>query len=80
MSMQKVLVMVPPRRAVPRAAVWLGAAVAWLEAVRAKLEVDRAARRDARHRSELIALATRYQSTQPEFAKDLFAAASNDRD
>jgi hypothetical protein len=94
MSMQKILVMVPPRRAVPRGAVWFGAAAglfagharvrsgmaAWLEAARAKREVDRAARRHARQRSELIALARRYQATQPEFAKDLFAAASNDRD
>jgi hypothetical protein len=91
MSMQKILVMVPPRRVVPRGAVWFGAAVAWLfagharvrsavaawlEAARAKRAVDRA----ARHRSELIALARRYQATQPEFAKDLFAAASNERD
>jgi hypothetical protein len=93
-SMQKVLVMVPPLRAVPRGAVWFGNAVSWLfggdahvrsglpawfEAVRAKLEVDRAARRDTRARAELIALATRYQGTQPEFAKDLFAAANKDR-
>ncbi|HEV7575456.1 MAG TPA: hypothetical protein VGO85_05395 [Caldimonas sp.] len=94
MSMQKVSVMVPPLPAAPRGALWLGSAVswlfgadphirtglpAWLEAVRAKLAVDRAARRDARSRDDLLALARRYQSTQPEFAKDLFAAASNDR-
>jgi hypothetical protein len=94
MSMQKVSVMVPPLRAVPRGAVWFGDAVswlfggdprvrsgfpAWIEAVRARIEVGRAARHDARGRAELIALATRYQSTQPEFAKDLFAAANNDR-
>ncbi len=95
MSMQKVSVMVPPLRAVPRGAVWFGDAVswlfggdprvrtgfpAWLEAVAARIEVGRAARFEARSRAELIALATRYQSTQPEFAKDLFAAANNDRD
>jgi hypothetical protein len=95
MSMQKVSVMVPPLRPIPRGAVWAGNAVSWLfggdarvrsglpvwlEAVRAKLAVDRAARREARSRAELIALACRYQATQPEFAKDLFAAANNERD
>ena len=93
--MQKVSVMVPPLRPVPRGALWLGQAVswlvggdarggsglpAWLEAARAKLAVDRAARREARSRAALIALAWRYASTQPEFAKDLFAAANNYRD
>ena len=94
MSMQKVRVMVPPLRPVPRGALWVGQAVSWLfagdarlrsglplwvEAVRARLAVDRAARRDARGRTELLALACRYQGSQPEFAKDLFAAANNDR-
>ena len=51
----------------------------WFEAVRAKLAVDRAARREARSRADLVALACRYQATQPEFAKDLLAAANNDR-
>jgi hypothetical protein len=93
MSMQKVSVMVPPLRQVPPGALWLANLVAWLfggdahvragvpawfEAVRAKLAVDRAARRDARGRDELIALARHYQTSQPEFAKDLFAAASKD--
>jgi hypothetical protein len=93
MSMQKVSVWVPPLRPVPRGVGWFGGvlslllggdprvragASAWLEAVRATLAVDRAARRDARARAELIALAHRYQATQPEFAKDLFAAANND--
>ena len=95
MSMQKVLVMVPPLRPEPPGAVWAGHAVSWLfggdarmrtglpawwEAVRPKLAVDRAARREARGRTDLIALACRYQASQPEFAKDLFAAANNDRD
>jgi hypothetical protein len=95
MSMQKVPVMVPPLRPVPRGAVRFGDAVSWLfggdarvssgfpawfEAVRARIEVGRAARSEARSRAELLALATRYQSSQPEFAKDLFAAANNDRD
>lgn len=94
MSMQKVSVMVPTLRPVPRGAVWAGDAVSWLfggdarlrsgaaawfEAVHARLAVNRAARREARGREELLALARRYQSTQPEFAKDLFAAAGNDR-
>jgi len=96
MSMQKVSVMVPPLRPVPRGAVWAGQVASWLvgggdarlgsglsvwlEAVRARLAVDRAARRDARGRADLVALACRYQASQPEFAKDLFAAANNDRD
>ena len=95
MSMQKVSVMVPPLRPVPRGALWVGQLAAWLagagdarvrsglpvwfEAVRAKLAVDRGARREARSRTDLIALACRYQATQPEFAKDLLAAANNDR-
>jgi hypothetical protein len=96
MSMQKISVLVPPLRPVPRGALWVGQLAAWLvgggdarvrsglpdwiEAVRARLAVDRSARREARSRADLIALACRYQATQPEFAKDLFAAACNDRD
>jgi hypothetical protein len=95
MSMQKISVMVPPLRPTPRGAVWFGDAVSWLfggdtrvrsgfpawfEAVRARIEVGRAARLEARSRVELLALAARYQSSQPEFAKDLFAAANQDRD
>ena len=94
MSMQKVSVMVPPLRQVPPGAAWLANGVSWLfggdarvrtglpawfEAVRAKVAVDHAARREAKSRAELVALACRYQATQPEFAKDLFAAANNDR-
>ena len=94
MSMQKVSVMVPPLRPVPRGALWVGQLAAWLvggdarvraglpawfEVVRAKLAVDRGARREARGRADLIALACRYRATQPEFAKDLLAAANNDR-
>ncbi len=95
MTVQKISVMVPPLRPMPRGAVWAGAAVSWLfsgdtrvrsglpvwfEAIRARLAIDRAARRDARGRAELMALACRYQASQPEFAKDLFAAANNDKD
>ena len=94
MPMQKVSVMVPPLRTAPPGAVWLGNAVswlfggdarvrsgfpAWLEAVRARVELGRAARSEARSRGELLALAARYQSSQPEFAKDLYAAALADR-
>ena len=94
MFMQKVSVMVPPLRPVPPGAAWASNAVSWLfggdalvrtglpgwlEAARAKLTVDRAARREARSRADLLALARRYESSQPEFAKDLFAAANNDR-
>ena len=95
MSMQKVSVMVPPLRAGSpgrglgrpvggvalrhRRARVRSSLQDWLEAVRASLAVDRAARREARGRAELIALASRYEASQPEFAKDLFAAANTDR-
>jgi hypothetical protein len=94
MSVQKALVFVQPLRRSPRAAAWLVNAVswlfsgdervrdsvpAWIEAVRARMAVDLAARRDARARAELMSLARRYASSQPEFAKDLFAAAGCDR-
>ncbi len=91
MSVQNVLV--PPLRPEPRGAGWLGNVVswllsgdervrvgvpAWLEAMRARSAVGRAARREARSRSEVMALARRYASSQPEFAKDLYAAAGKD--
>jgi hypothetical protein len=81
-------------RSVPRGALWVGQLASWLvgrdahvrsglpvwfEAVRARLAVDRGVRREARSRAALVALAYRYQATQPEFAKELLAAANNDR-
>jgi hypothetical protein len=90
MSMQKVLVSIPSLRPAPRGAVWIGQAVSWLrefhEEVQALISAtaeaarQRAAEdREARSRADLIEMARRYQGTQPEFAKDLFAAASNRR-
>ena len=94
MSMQKVPVMVPPLPAVPPGAIWAAQAAAWLfggggprrtglpawwQAIRGGLAVDREARREAASRAALRRLAGRYESTQPEFAKDLFAAANNER-
>ena len=91
MSVQKVSVLVPPLRAVPPAAAWAANAVAWLfgrrpaslrawfAAARSRRRAARAARRDADDRMALTALAQRYESTQPEFAKDLHAAARCDR-
>jgi len=95
MSVQKVSVLVPPLRAVPPAAAWAANAVAWLfggadpdhptglpawfAQLRRRYLADRAARRDAGERMALVALARRYQVSQPEFAKDLLAAASVDR-
>ena len=68
MSMQKVSVLVPPLRATPRGAVWVGVVLDWaLPAL-------------ARDRAALVALARRYEASQPEFAKDLHAAACVDRD
>jgi hypothetical protein len=93
MAMQKVSVLLPPLPPEPRGAV-LAAAVAgalldaavrlragwatWREASRARRAGARTARRDARERARLIALAHHYESSQPEFAKDLFAAAKRD--
>jgi hypothetical protein len=94
MSEQKVSVLVPPLRPVPPAAAWAADAVAWLfggdphrptglpawfAALRSRRLAERAARKDADDRMALIALAQRYESTQPEFAKDLYAAARYDR-
>ena len=95
MSVQKVSVMVPSLRSAPPGALVLADAVSWLfggnsqirtglpgwiAAVRGRFESgQRAARQRARSREGLLALARRYEATQPEFAKDLFAAASNER-
>ncbi len=94
MSVQKVNILVPQPSVVPPDATWVVNALAWLfvggarvasvlaawrESARAKQEIERTARHDARSRAEVIALARRYESTQPEFAKDLYAAAGSDR-
>jgi hypothetical protein len=94
MSVQKVSVMVPPSPAVPPGAAWAADAVAWLlggdpqhptglpawfAAVRSRHVRRRSARRRAEDRIALMALAGRYASSQPEFAKDLIAAANVDR-
>lgn len=77
--MQKISVLVPPLRQVPRAAVWAGEAAAWMTAALARRAADRAARHAARERAILRMLAARYEASQPEFAKDLYAAANDDR-
>ena len=95
MSVQKVNVLVPPLRPVPPAAACAANVVddavrrrsraqptglpAWYAAVRDRRLAARAARRDANDRMALTALAQRYELTQPEFAKDLYAAARYDR-
>jgi hypothetical protein len=94
MSVQKVSVLVPPLRPVPPGAAWIASIVCWLfvadprhpsglrlwaAAATARWRAYRAARRDAGERAALIALARRYESSQPEFAKDLHAAALADR-
>ena len=93
MSTQKVSVLVPPLRSAPHGAVLvgvvtdlvLGAAAllrariaAWRTAARARRAAARSVNRDVRDRAALMALAYRLESTQPEFAKDLFAAAKRD--
>jgi len=92
MFVQKVNV--PPLRPPPQRAADLGAAAALLYGVvsaalralaaalarhRVAEAARRAAMRDADERSALMAMARRYAPTQPEFAKDLVAAASSDR-
>ena len=94
MSVQKVNVLVPSLRLVPPGAAWLARAAewlfggrdsaaptlaGWLGEVGHRMAVNRAAYQVARDRDELLALASRYASTQPEFAKDLIAAARNER-
>ncbi len=93
MSVQEINVLVPPLRAVPPGAAWAAEAVAWLfqtdsrqpglghwlAAARERRLAERALRSEARERQDLISMAKRYESSQPEFAKDLVAAALTDR-
>ena len=83
MSVQNVSVLVPPLGPVPPGAAWIANGIAWCVAAcvvaRAALRTHAAARREAGARTALVAMARRYESSQPEFAKDLFAAASHDR-
>jgi hypothetical protein len=93
MSVQKVNVLVPPLRPVPPGAAWAANAVtwlfvnsstrpglaAWLAEARERRRVARAERRQLEERLALLALARRYEQSQPEFAKDLAAAARADR-
>jgi len=92
MSVQKVNVLVPPLRPVPPAAAWAANAVAWLfvndprrpglaawlAEARERRRAARAVRRNLEERMALLALARRYEQSQPEFAKDLAAAAHAD--
>jgi len=88
MFVQKV--MVPPFQRPPQLAADLGALAAqlvrigralgaWFAASLADRAQRRAVRRACAERTELLAMAQRYASTQPEFAKDLVAAAGRDR-
>lgn len=94
MSVQKVNVLVPPLRPVPPGAAWAANVVGWVfgndprhpsglrlwvAAATARIRADRAARRDTDERMALIAMARRYEASQPEFAKDLLAAIQADR-
>jgi hypothetical protein len=95
MSMQKVSVLVPPLQLEPRGAVLVGALVdaflgiaasvpshwrAWVQQRRARRAGAVAAQRAAQERAGLLALARRHETTQPGFAKDLYAAALRDVD
>ncbi len=90
MPMQKVLVSVPVMRLEPRGALWAGQLASWLQGFVAEVRAAMLAAADAararsaearlaRNRAEVVAMARRYASTQPEFAKDLFAAAGDHR-
>ena len=94
MSVQKVNVLVPPLRSASPKPTWFADLAAWLfaaddraasrlvariEATRARFAAARAESHQARSRAHLMALAQSYEATQPEFAKDLYAAACNDR-
>jgi hypothetical protein len=94
MPVQKIHVLVPPLRGVPPGAAWAAQAVAWvfgtdprrpsgLRLWAAGGESALARRpcrpREAGERQALIAMARHYESSQPEFAKDLYAAAHADR-
>ena len=95
MSMQKVSVMVPPVASGAPGAVWVGqlAAGSSAPATPGSVRVCRSGSRPSAPSSPSTApLAAkraaaptwsrsrcRYQATQPEFAKDLLAAANNDR-
>ena len=95
MSVLKVKVLVPPLRPVPPGAAWAANVVGWVfgfdrrfpsglrlwaAAAKARWRANRAARRRAGERLALIAMAHRYEARQPEFAKDLYAAARADRE
>ena len=94
MSVLNVKVLVPPLRPVPPGAAWAANIVGWVfgidrrfpsglrlwaAAAKAHWRAARAARRRAGERLALMALARRYEASQPEFAKDLHAAALADR-
>ena len=83
MSVQKISVLVPPLRAVPDAAAVIADAAAWLvarvETFAGNVAAAQREHREARSRALLIAMARRYEATQPGFAKDLYAAAADYR-
>ena len=78
MSVQKALAFDPSMHRGAQGTGWLAGAVAFLDTVRARHASVQAARREAQSRAEVMSLARRYASTQPEFAKDLYAAAGCD--
>jgi len=88
MSMQQINVLSPPARRLAPGTVWAADAIAafvamlaqqiaaWRQGLRRRAEW----RRRVRGEAELQALAARYMSTQPSFAKELLHAAMNERD
>ena len=88
MSVQKINVLVSPQHRLSPGGAWLADAVAGLivaatssfAAWRSRATQEAAARRIARDRSYLRALAALYMKTQPSFAKDLMSAAMTERE
>ena len=78
MSVQKVLALDAPLHRHAHGAGWMADLASSLGALVSRNTEERAVRRAARSRADVMSLARRYASTQPEFAKDLYAAAGCD--
>lgn len=86
MSVSKIRIQIPPQRppapgaelladAIASGASWLhDAFLRWRERLRARI----ARRQELRARLAVLAMARRYEHSQPSFAKELFIACSRD--
>ena len=88
MSLQQINVLMPPVQRLAPGTAWIADTIATfvatmasqLAAWRKRLASNAALRRRARAHDELQALAARYMTTQPSFAKELLYACMNERD